>query len=170
MVQAAGLYNTMLQSDDTAIIIESLNGYRLKEHIPENIGEFTVPLGKPDILREGKDITIVTYGSMCRVVTEAAEQLAEFGISCEIIDVQTLLPFDTGHKILASVQKTNRVIFADEDVPGGATAYMMHKVLEEQGAYRYLDSPPVTIYQQRASPGLCFRWRLFLKAKCRGNL
>lgn len=152
MVQAAGLYNSMLQSDDTAIIIESLNGYRLKEHIPKNIGEFTVPLGKPDILLEGEDITIVTYGSMCRIVTEAAEQLAEFDISCEIIDVQTLLPFDIGHKILSSVQKTNRIIFADEDVPGGASAYMMHKVLEEQGAYRFLDSQPVTITSKEHRP------------------
>jgi len=152
MVQAAGLYNTMLQSDDTAIIVESLNGYRLKEKIPENIGEFTVPLGKPEVLREGEDITIVTYGSMCRIVLEAAEQLAEFGISCEVIDVQTLLPFDTGHSILESVQKTNRVIFADEDVPGGASAYMMHKVLEEQGAYRYLDSKPVTITSKDHRP------------------
>ncbi len=152
MVQAAGLYNTMLQSDDTAIIIESLNGYRLKERIPKNIGEFTVPLGKPDILREGKDITIVTYGSMCRIVLEAAEQLAEFDISCEVIDVQTLLPFDIEHGILASVKKTNRVIFADEDVPGGASAYMMHKVLEEQGGYRYLDAQPVTVTSKDHRP------------------
>ena len=145
MVQAAGLYNTMLQSDDPAIIIECLNGYRLKERIPENIGEFTVPLGKPEVIREGEDITIVTYGSMCRVVADAAEQLAEVGISCEIIDVQTLLPFDLEHRILDSVKKTNRVIFADEDVPGGGSAYMMQQVLEGQTAYRYLDSPPLTI-------------------------
>lgn len=152
MVQAAGLYNTMLLSDDTAIIIESLNGYRLKERIPQNIGEFTVPLGKPDILREGKDVTIVTYGSMCRIVMEAAEQLAEFDISCEIIDVQTLLPFDIEHSILKSIQKTNRVVFADEDVPGGASAYMMHKVFEEQGAYRFLDSAPMTITSKDHRP------------------
>jgi pyruvate/2-oxoglutarate/acetoin dehydrogenase E1 component/TPP-dependent pyruvate/acetoin dehydrogenase alpha subunit len=145
MVQAAGMYNTMLQSDDPALIIESLNGYRLKERIPVNIGEFTVPLGRPEILREGEDMTIVTYGSMCRVVMAAAEQLAEVGISCEVIDVQTLLPFDLDHDILRSIQKTNRVIFADEDVPGGGSAYMMQQVLEEQGAYRYLDSAPLTI-------------------------
>ncbi len=145
MVQAAGLYNTMLQSDDPAIIIECLNAYRLKEKIPENIGEFTVPLGKAEVIREGKDLTIVTYGSMCRVVMDAAGQLAEVGISCEIIDVQTLLPFDLDHRILESVKKTSRVIFADEDVPGGSSAYMMQQVLEEQGAYRYLDSPPQTI-------------------------
>ena len=145
MVQAAGFYNTMLKSDDPAIIIECLNGYRLKERIPENIGEFTVPLGMPEVLREGEDITIVTYGSMCRVVMSAADQLAEVDISCEIIDVQTLEPFDIHHSILESVKKTNRVIFADEDVPGGASAYMMQQVLEVQGAYRYLDSAPQTI-------------------------
>ncbi|WPP49235.1 alpha-ketoacid dehydrogenase subunit alpha/beta [Catalinimonas niigatensis] len=145
MVQAAGFYNTMLQSDDPAIIIECLNGYRLKERIPLNLDEFTVPLGQPEIIREGEDITIVTYGAMCRVVMQGAEQLAEFGISCEVIDVQTLLPFDINHTILESVKKTNRVIFADEDVPGGASAYMMQQVLEEQGAYQYLDSTPKTI-------------------------
>lgn len=145
MVQAAGFYNTMLQSDDPAIIIECLNGYRLKERIPENIGEFTVPLGVPEVLREGDDITIVTYGAMCRVCLRAAEQLAEVGISCEVIDVQTLEPFDVHHSIMESVKKTNRVIFADEDVPGGASAYMMQQVLEVQGGYHYLDSAPQTI-------------------------
>ncbi len=145
MVQAAGFYNTMLQSDDPAIIIESLNAYRLKERVPSNINEFTVPLGKPEILREGQDITIVTYGSMCRIVLEAAEQLAALDISCEVIDVQSLLPFDLDHQILQSVKKTTRIIFADEDVPGGASAYMMQQVLEKQGAYRFLDSAPVTI-------------------------
>jgi len=145
MVQAAGFYNTMLQSDDPAIIIECLNGYRLKEKIPTNLDEFTVPLGQPEVIREGEDITIVTYGSMCRVVMQAAEQLSGFGISCEVIDVQTLLPFDVNHTIVESVKKTNRVIFADEDVPGGASAYMMQQVLEEQGAYQYLDSAPRTI-------------------------
>lgn len=146
MVQAAGFYNTMLRSDDAALIIESLNGYRLKERVPENVGEFTVPLGQPEILREGSDVTIVTYGSMCRIVLEAADQLAaQFAISCEVIDVQSLLPFDLPHTIVASLKKTNRVIFADEDVPGGASAYMMQKVLEEQGGYYYLDAKPVTI-------------------------
>lgn len=152
MVQAAGMYNTMLLSDDTAIIVESLNGYRLKERIPENIGSFTVPLGKPEVLREGTDVTIVTYGSMCRVIIDATEQLAEFDISCEVIDVQTLLPFDLDHQILKSVQKTNRLVFADEDVPGGASAYMLHKVLEEQGAYRFLDSAPITITSKDHRP------------------
>lgn len=145
MTQAAGFYNTMLQSDDPCLIIECLNGYRLKEMLPSNIAEFTVPLGIPEILREGKDVTIVTYGSMCRIVMEAAIQLQELDISCEIIDVQTLLPFDLHHSIVDSVKKTNRVVFADEDVPGGASAFMMQKVLEEQGAYYHLDSKPVTI-------------------------
>ena len=145
MTQAAGFYNTMLQSDDTALIIECLNGYRLKEKVPDNIGTFTVPLGQPEILREGTDVTIVTYGSMCRIVMEAANQLSRVGISCEVIDVQTLLPFDTDHVIVESVKKTNRVVFADEDVPGGASAYMMQQVVEGQNAWRYLDSKPITI-------------------------
>ena len=145
MTQAAGMYNTMLLSDEPALIIECLNGYRLKERIPTNIGEFTVPLGQPEVIREGEDVTIVTYGSMCRIVMEAANQLQEVGISCEIVDVQTLLPFDVDHKIIESVKKTNRVVFADEDVPGGASAYMMQQVVEEQNAYQYLDSQPITI-------------------------
>lgn len=142
MTQAAGFYNTLLNSDEPALVIECLNGYRLKERIPNNIGEFTVPLGKPEILREGTDITIVTYGSMCRIVMEAARQLEEFGISAEVIDVQTLLPFDVDHMISDSIRKTNRVLFADEDVPGGATAFMMQQVVDEQGAWRWLDSKP----------------------------
>lgn len=152
MTQAAGFYNTMLKSDDVAIIIECLNGYRLKETLPDNVGEFTIPLGKPEILKEGEDITLVTYGSMCRVVMQAAADLEEFGISCEVIDVQTLLPFDLHHVIADSVKKTNRVVFTDEDVPGGATAYMMQKVLEEQQAFQYLDSVPVTIAAKEHRP------------------
>jgi 2-oxoisovalerate dehydrogenase E1 component len=152
MTQAAGFYNTMLKSDDPAIIIECLNGYRLKERIPDNIGEFNVPLGVPEVLKEGTDVTIVTYGSMCRVVMEAAEDLEQFGISCEVIDVQTLLPFDVHHKIVESVKKTNRIIFADEDVPGGATSYMMQQVLEVQNAYQHLDSKPLTITANEHRP------------------
>ncbi|KAA9332780.1 alpha-ketoacid dehydrogenase subunit alpha/beta [Adhaeribacter soli] len=152
MTQAAGFYNTMLQSDDPALIIEPLNGYRLKETIPANIGEFTVPLGVPQVLKAGTDITIVTYGSMCRIVMDAATQLEEFGISCEVIDVQSLLPFDIHHSIVESVKKTNRVIFADEDVPGGASAFMMQKVVEEQEAYRWLDSQPRTIAAHEHRP------------------
>ncbi len=145
MTQAAGFYNTLLQSDDPALVIECLNGYRLKERIPDNIDEFTLPLGRPETLREGKDVTIVTYGSMCRVVMDAAEELEEVGISVEVIDVQTLLPFDVTHSIVNSLKKTNRVVFADEDVPGGASAFMMQQVLETQGGYFHLDSQPITI-------------------------
>ncbi len=152
MTQAAGFYNTMLQSDDPALIIECLNAYRLKEKLPNNVGEFTVPLGVPDKLREGSDVTVVTYGSMCRIVMEAANDLEKLGISCEVIDVQTLLPFDIHHTILESVKKTNRIVFADEDVPGGATSFMMQKVLEEQGAYQYLDTSPITITGKEHRP------------------
>jgi pyruvate/2-oxoglutarate/acetoin dehydrogenase E1 component len=152
MTQAAGFYNTMLQSDDPALIIECLNGYRLKEQLPDNVGEFTVPLGVPEVIRTGDDVTIVTYGSMCRIVMEATEELERVGISCEVIDVQTLLPFDIHHTIVELVKKTNRVIFADEDVPGGASAFMMQKVLEEQGGYQYLDATPVTITAKEHRP------------------
>lgn len=152
MTQAAGFYNTMFKSDDPALIIECLNGYRLKERLPDNIDEFTVPLGVPEILRAGSDLTVVTYGSMCRVVMEAANELEKVGISCEVIDVQTLLPFDLSKSIVESIKKTNRVVFADEDVPGGATAFMMQKVLEEQDAYQYLDSKPVTITAKEHRP------------------
>lgn len=145
MTQAAGFYNTMLRSDEPALIIECLNGYRLKEKYPLNIGEFTVPLGVPEVLQEGSDVTIVTYGSCCRIAIEAIEQLAQVGISVELIDVQTLLPFDIHHHIAKSLQKTNRVLFLDEDVPGGATAYMMQQVLETQKGYFNLDSEPRTL-------------------------
>ncbi|MEX2593123.1 MAG: thiamine pyrophosphate-dependent enzyme [Anditalea sp.] len=152
MVQAAGMYNTLMNADEPALIIENLNGYRLKERMPSNIGEFTVPMGKAEILRTGTDMTIVTYGPMCRIIMEAAEQLEELGVSVEVIDVQTLLPFDTNQVIAASIKKTNRVIFADEDVPGGASAYMMQQVIEEQGAYTYLDSEPATIAAKAHRP------------------
>ena len=145
MVQAAGMYNTLLQSNDPAIIIECLNGYRLKEKLPSNLAEFTVALGKPEIIREGTDVTVVSYGSVLRIIGEAAVRLENKGISCEIIDVQTLLPFDLSHDILASLKKTNRIIFIDEDVPGGAAAYMYNKVMEEQGGYKWLDVAPRTI-------------------------
>ncbi len=148
MTQAAGFYNTLMASDDPAIVIESLNGYRLKEKLPENIGEFKVPLGVPEVLREGDDITLVTYGSMCRIVMEAALQLSEIGISAEVIDVQTLLPFDRSGIAVKSIQKTNRVVFLDEDVPGGASAFMMQNVLERDGGYFFLDSKPVTVTAQ----------------------
>jgi pyruvate/2-oxoglutarate/acetoin dehydrogenase E1 component/TPP-dependent pyruvate/acetoin dehydrogenase alpha subunit len=145
MTQAAGMYNTLLRGNDPAIIVECLNGYRLKEKLPDNLLDLTVPLGIPDIVREGSDVTIVTYGSTLRVVMEAAGVLEKKGISCEVVDVQTLLPFDLQHRILASLKKTNRIVFVDEDVPGGAAAYMFNKVMEEQGGYRWLDVAPRTI-------------------------
>ncbi|MBB6325584.1 pyruvate/2-oxoglutarate/acetoin dehydrogenase E1 component/TPP-dependent pyruvate/acetoin dehydrogenase alpha subunit [Algoriphagus iocasae] len=152
MTQAAGMYATLLKADEPAIVIECLNGYRLKEKLPSNLGEFTVPLGKPDILREGSDITVVTYGSMCRIVMEAASELMELGIDVEVIDAQTLLPFDVHGIIGESIKKTNRVIFADEDVPGGASAYMLQQVLENQEVFRYLDSEPMTISAKAHRP------------------
>ncbi len=152
MTQAAGFYNTLLRSDEPALVVECLNGYRLKERIPANIGEFTLPLGQPELLRTGTDITIVTYGSMCRIVLEAARQLEEFGISAEVIDVQTLLPFDLEHRITDSIRKTNRVLFTDEDVPGGATAFMLQQVVDEQDAFKYLDSKPQCLSAQPHRP------------------
>ena len=145
MVQAAGMYNTLLQSDEPALVIECLNGYRLKEKLPDNISDFTVPLGIPEVLKQGDDVTLVTYGSCVRIAEEAMLQLEAAGISVELIDVQTLLPFDINHTIIESVKKTNRVVFLDEDVPGGASAYMFQKVFEAQKAFRWLDSEPKTI-------------------------
>jgi pyruvate/2-oxoglutarate/acetoin dehydrogenase E1 component len=152
MTQAAGFYNTLLQGNDPAIVIECLNGYRLKEKLPSNLLEYAVPLGVPEILKEGTDITIVSYGSTLRIIMEVAQRLQKQGISCEVIDVQTLLPFDTGHMILTSLQKTNRIVFVDEDVPGGASAYMFNKVMEEQKGYRWLDVAPRTITAKAHRP------------------
>lgn len=152
MVQAAGFYNTMLQSDDPALIIECLNGYRLKERMPDNLDSFTVPVGVPEVLREGTDVTLVTYGSCVRVAEEAIEQLEEEGISVELIDVQSLLPFDLPHRIGASLAKTNRLVCLDEDVPGGATAFMLEKILTEQSGYFQLDSEPILISAESNRP------------------
>jgi len=145
MTQAVGMYNTLLKSNDPAIVIECLNGYRLKEKLPSNLLEFTVPLGVPEIIKEGTDVTIVSYGSTLRIIQEAVAMAEQLGISCEIVDVQTLLPFDVNHIILASLKKTNRIVFVDEDVPGGAAAFMFNMVMEEQGGYKYLDVAPRTI-------------------------
>jgi len=152
MTQAAGFYNLLLEADEPALVIEPLNGYRLKEKLPSNIGTYKVQLGLPETLVEGSDVTIVTYGSSIRIAQEAIKQLHEHGISVELIDVQTLLPFDINHSILNSIKKTNRVVFFDEDVPGGGTAYMMQKVLEEQGAYTFLDSKPITLASKPHRP------------------
>ncbi|RMG79496.1 MAG: transketolase, partial [Bacteroidetes bacterium] len=152
MTQAAGMYNTLLEGNDPALVIESLNGYRLKEPYPSNIGEFKVPVGIPEIMTEGEDLTIVTYGSLVRMAVEAAKQLREAGISAEVIDVQTLLPFDIPKTIVKSLEKTNKVLFLDEDVPGGASAFMMQKVLEEQKGYLYLDAAPKTLTAKEHRP------------------
>lgn len=152
MTQAAGFYNTMMASDDAALIIEPLNGYRSKEPMPSNVGEYRIAPGIPEILREGDDITVVTYGSCCKIVLDAAKQLLPFGISVEVIDVQSLLPFDVNHTIVESLKKTNKILFVDEDVPGGGTAYMMQKVMEEQEAFDYLEIPPVSLSAKEHRP------------------
>jgi pyruvate/2-oxoglutarate/acetoin dehydrogenase E1 component len=152
MTQAAGMYNTLLRGNDPGLVIECLNGYRLKEKLPSNLDTFTVPLGVPEVIHAGTDVTIVSYGSTLRIIVEAVQQLEQVGISCEVIDVQTLLPFDLHHQILDSLKKTNRIVFVDEDVPGGAAAYMYNKVMEEQGGYRYLDVAPRTITAKAHRP------------------
>ena len=152
MTQAVGMYNTLLQCNTPALMVECLNGYRLKEKLPANLDKFTVPLGVPETLRMGTDITIVSYGSVLRIIQEAAERLAQMGIDCEIMDVQTLLPFDTGHLIAQSLQKTSRILFVDEDVPGGASAYMFQHVMEVQGGYKLLDVAPRTLSGKNHKP------------------
>lgn len=145
LTKAAGFYNTMLQADEPAVIVECLNGYRLKEKQPDNLGEFTVPVGKIEITKSGTDATVVTYGSTWRIVMEAAEVLAKLGINIEVIDIQSLIPFDLSHEIVESLKKTNRLIVIDEDVDGGATAFILQQILEKQKAFKYLDSAPLTI-------------------------
>lgn len=145
MVTAAGMYNTLMEGDDPALVIEPLNGYRTKEKLPKNLGEFTIPLGVPEIVREGSDITILSYGSTCNLAEQACKELAEMDIHAELIDARTLLPFDTEHFVSESVSKTNRLLVVDEDVPGGASAFLLDKVLNEQKAYFHLDSQPVTL-------------------------
>ena len=152
MTKAAGFYNTLLDSDDPALLIECLNGYRLKEKMPANLGEMRTPLGKVETIREGEHITLVSYGSTLRIIMEAAEHLAEVGIEAEVIDVQSLLPFDRNHDIVESVKKTNRLLVIDEDVPGGANAYILQKIVDEQNAYRYLDSRPQVLSAKEHRP------------------
>ncbi len=152
MTQAAGMYKTLLQGDEPALVIECLNGYRLKEKLPDNIGDYNVPLGIPEVVKEGEDLTIVSYGSTLRIVQEAAEQLEDFGINCEIIDAQTLLPFDIHHQIVESIKKTNKLLVIDEDVPGGASAYILQQILEEQNAWSYLDTKPLTLTAKAHRP------------------
>ncbi|MFN6409137.1 MAG: alpha-ketoacid dehydrogenase subunit beta, partial [Bacteroidota bacterium] len=152
MTQAVGMYNTLLQSNDPGLVIECLNGYRLKEKLPSNLLDFTVPLGVPEIIKDGNDVTIVSYGSTLRIVQEAATILEADGISCEIVDIQTLLPFDLPQLTLQSLKKTNRILFVDEDVPGGAASYLFNKVMEEQGGYRFLDVAPRTLTAKAHRP------------------
>jgi pyruvate/2-oxoglutarate/acetoin dehydrogenase E1 component len=168
MVQAVGMYNTLLQGLDPALIIECLNGYRLKEKLPSNLLTYTVPLGIPEVIREGDDITIVSYGSTLRVIQDAILELEVIGISCELVDIQTLLPFDINHKILDSLKKTNRIVFIDEDVPGGAAAYMFNKVMEEQGGYRWLDVAPRTITGKAHRPAYASDGDYFSKPNVEG--
>jgi len=152
MTKAAGFYNTLLQGDDPALVIECLNGYRLKEELPSNFGEFTTPIGVVEKIRQGKDITVVSYGSTLRIVQEVAKELMQIGIDIEIIDAQSLLPFDINHDTLKSVAKTNRLLIVDEDVPGGASAYLLQQIIEEQDAYQYLDSKPATLTSKAHRP------------------
>jgi pyruvate/2-oxoglutarate/acetoin dehydrogenase E1 component len=152
MTQAAGMYNTLLQADEPGLVIECLNGYRLKESLPTNLADFTVPLGRAEVLRSGGDLTLVTYGSMCRMAEEAAARLAEWDIDVEIVDAQTLLPFDLEGTCVASLKKTNRLLVVDEDVPGGASAYLLQEILERQGGYAYLDASPATLTAKAHRP------------------
>jgi len=152
MTQAAGFYNTLLKTDEPALVIESLNGYRLKEQKPLNLGEFCTPIGKVETIKEGTDITLVSYGSTLRIVMQAAEDLKEVGINAEVIDAQSLLPFDVYQDTLKSVKKTNRLLVIDEDVPGGCSAYILNEIIEKQGAYAYLDSAPQTLSAQPHRP------------------
>jgi pyruvate/2-oxoglutarate/acetoin dehydrogenase E1 component len=145
MTRAAGFYNTVLKADEPALVVEVLNAYRIKERIPDNLSEFTVPLGMPDVIRQGSDVTVVTYGACCRIALDAADKLSKAGIEIEIMDVQSLLPFDVHGRIVESLKKTNRILFLDEDMPGGTTAYMMQEVIEKQGGYYHLDSEPRTL-------------------------
>ncbi|KAB5491804.1 MULTISPECIES: alpha-ketoacid dehydrogenase subunit alpha/beta [Flagellimonas] len=152
MTQAAGFYNTLMKSDEPALVIESLNGYRLKEKIPSNLGEFHTPIGKVETLKEGTDITLLSYGSTLRIVERVAQELLEVGIDAEVIDAQSLLPFDLEHDVVKSLQKTNRLLIIDEDVPGGCSAYLLQEILEKQGGYQYLDSAPQTLTAKAHRP------------------
>ncbi|HRN98277.1 MAG TPA: transketolase C-terminal domain-containing protein, partial [Flavobacterium sp.] len=152
MTKAAGFYNALLETDEPALIVECLNGYRLKEKLPTNLGEFKTPIGEVEVIKEGSDLTVVSYGSTLRLVEQAARELLEKGIDVEIIDAQSLLPFDIKKDVVKSVAKTNRLLVVDEDVPGGASAYLLQQILEEQNAYQYLDSKPETLAAKAHRP------------------
>ena len=152
MIKAAGFYNALLKSDEPALVIECLNGYRLKEEMPTNLGEFTTPIGVVETIKEGADITIVSYGSTLRIIEETVQQLIQVDIDVEIIDVQSLLPFDINHDIVKSLEKTNKLLIVDEDVPGGGSAYILQEVLETQNGYHHLDSKPITVSAKAHRP------------------
>jgi pyruvate/2-oxoglutarate/acetoin dehydrogenase E1 component len=152
MTKAAGFYNTLLATDEPALVIECLNGYRLKEKMPTNLGEFKTPIGVVETIKQGTDITLVSYGSTIRIVEQAAKELQEVGIDCEIIDAQSLLPFDKNHDCVKSIMKTNRLLVIDEDVPGGASAYILQQIIDEQNGYQYLDSQPQTLASKSHRP------------------
>ena len=152
LTQAAGFYNTLLHGDEPAIVVESLNGYRLKEDEPTNLGEFKIPVGKVEVLSTGEDITLVSYGSTLRLVEEAAKELAQYGIYTDVIDVQSLIPFDLAQEIKSSVAKTNRLLIIDEDVPGGASAYILQQLMDEQAIFPLLDSAPETLTAKAHRP------------------
>ncbi|MCL4117707.1 UNVERIFIED_CONTAM: hypothetical protein GTU68_024797 [Idotea baltica] len=152
MTKAAGFYNSVLKSDEPALIIENLNGYRLKEKLPTNLGQFTTPIGVVETIKKGTDITVVSYGSTLKLVEEAAIELLKVEIDIEIIDAQTLLPFDLNKEVVKSLEKTNRLVIIDEDVPGGASAYLLDQILNKQNAYKFLDSKPITITAKAHRP------------------
>jgi pyruvate/2-oxoglutarate/acetoin dehydrogenase E1 component len=152
MTKAAGFYNTLLETDEPALVVECLNGYRLKEKMPTNLGEFKTPIGVVETIKEGSDITIVSYGSTLRIIEQAAKELLEVGINVEIIDAQSLLPFDVNHDCVKSIAKTNRLLVVDEDVPGGASAYLLQQIIDEQNGYQHLDSQPQTLASKAHRP------------------
>ena len=152
MTKATGFYNSLMECDEPAVVIECLNGYRLKEKTPLNYGEFKTPIGVVETIKEGTDVTLVSYGSTLRLVQQAAEELMETGINCEVIDIQSLIPFDINHDIVKSITKTNRLLIIDEDVPGGASAYILQQIIEEQDGYQYLDSKPQTLAAKAHRP------------------
>ena len=152
MTVAAGFYNTLMESDQPALIVECLNGYRLKEKKPSNLGEFKLPLGVVETLKKGTDITLVSYGSTLRIVEQVAKELMEVDINAEVIDIQSLMPFDINHDIVESIKKTNRLLIIDEDIPGGASSYILNEVLDNQNAYKFLDSKPKTLTAKEHRP------------------
>jgi pyruvate/2-oxoglutarate/acetoin dehydrogenase E1 component len=152
MTKAAGFYNTLLTTDEPALVVECLNGYRLKEPLPTNLGEFKTPIGVIETIKQGTDITLVSYGSTLRIIEQAVKELQQIGIDPEVIDVQSLLPLDINHQIVKSIEKTNRLLVIDEDVPGGASAYILQHIVDQQNGYQHLDSKPQTLTAKQHRP------------------